>query len=323
MLKVHTESVGSFHLSQRVYWFLPYLCTDLFSILQSNRLHSKFPTWISSLSWALNWEYSENCHLFQFVMLQEQIKLFLTHCTDDDLVKLSKLIEVYTLRSEYLDDVRITMLLLVSKTCSGWNHVSCIVVQWHFLFSEAFGSSTGCHALLSLWYKFYLQTYSTFTGAAAYSQTTVSMPGMKWIVFTVNIIILTSYICWYCTHHHHIIIISTPTPPHALLHFLVIVIICIPVNLLQQYSIMCETTPANLSLQFVEEFLAAYLPCIRQETDIGNIKFVFFRYLNCQVRPDPIVLHTLGISLLEVWPAVSNSIAELQFVKSQSTHRYM
>ena len=47
--------------------------------------------------------------------------------------------------------------------------------------------------------------------------------------------------------------------------------------------------------QFVEEFLAAYMPCIRQETDVNNVRHVFYRYLNCQFKPDPIILHTLGI----------------------------
>ena len=51
--------------------------------------------------------------------------------------------------------------------------------------------------------------------------------------------------------------------------------------------------------QFVEEFLAAYLPCIRQEADVNNLRFIFLRYLNCQFKPDPIILHTLGIAVIE------------------------
>ena len=52
--------------------------------------------------------------------------------------------------------------------------------------------------------------------------------------------------------------------------------------------------------QFVEEFLAAYLPCIRQEANLGNVKHVFFQYLNCQMKPDPVVLHTLGLTAVDI-----------------------
>ena len=51
--------------------------------------------------------------------------------------------------------------------------------------------------------------------------------------------------------------------------------------------------------QFIEEFLAVYLPCIRQEVDTNNLCHVFFKYLNCQLKPDPIILHTLGITVIE------------------------
>ena len=47
--------------------------------------------------------------------------------------------------------------------------------------------------------------------------------------------------------------------------------------------------------QFIQEFLAAYLPSLRQEADLNNLKTVFTRYLNCQLKTDPVVLHTLGI----------------------------
>lgn len=37
--------------------------------------------------------------------LQERVKIFLTHCTDEDIIKLAKLIEVYTMHSGYLEGV--------------------------------------------------------------------------------------------------------------------------------------------------------------------------------------------------------------------------
>ncbi len=40
------------------------------------------------------------------LFLQERVKIFLTHCTDADVIKLSKLIEIYTLHSGYLEGVR-------------------------------------------------------------------------------------------------------------------------------------------------------------------------------------------------------------------------
>jgi len=39
------------------------------------------------------------------VLLQERIKLFLMQCTEDDAAKLSKLIDVYTLNSNYSSGV--------------------------------------------------------------------------------------------------------------------------------------------------------------------------------------------------------------------------
>ena len=51
--------------------------------------------------------------------------------------------------------------------------------------------------------------------------------------------------------------------------------------------------------QFVEEFLAAYLPCLRQEVDPGNICHIFLKYLNCQLKPDAVILNALGINTLD------------------------
>ncbi|XP_064626799.1 uncharacterized protein LOC135487228 isoform X2 [Lineus longissimus] len=54
--------------------------------------------------------------------------------------------------------------------------------------------------------------------------------------------------------------------------------------------------------QFVEEFLTAYLPCLRHEGafDVRHLQILFLRYLNCQLKPDPIIMHTLGIGLSHI-----------------------
>lgn len=49
--------------------------------------------------------------------------------------------------------------------------------------------------------------------------------------------------------------------------------------------------------QFAEDFLAAYLPMLRHDGafDEDHLKTLFLRYLNCDVKPDLVVMRTLGI----------------------------
>ncbi|XP_074641279.1 uncharacterized protein LOC141899026 [Tubulanus polymorphus] len=56
--------------------------------------------------------------------------------------------------------------------------------------------------------------------------------------------------------------------------------------------------------QFVEEFLTAYLPCLRHEGafDVGHLQILFLRYLNCHFKPDPVIMHTLGIGVNHLMP---------------------
>ena len=52
--------------------------------------------------------------------------------------------------------------------------------------------------------------------------------------------------------------------------------------------------------QFIEEFLTAYLSCVRQhETSTSNLQYIFRHYMNSQFRPDTTVLQALGISVIE------------------------
>lgn len=50
--------------------------------------------------------------------------------------------------------------------------------------------------------------------------------------------------------------------------------------------------------QYTEEFLTAYLPCIRQEADIRNLSYVMGRYMHCEIAPSRVLYEKLGIPVV-------------------------
>lgn len=68
----------------------------------------------------------------------------------------------------------------------------------------------------------------------------------------------------------------------------------VPHSLEQRHTRRCQCL-----CQFLEEFLAAYLSWTRRETNPVCLTYVFQKYLNRTIKPEPMLLQTLGITVIE------------------------
>ena len=74
------------------------------------------------------------------------------------------------------------------------------------------------------------------------------------------------------------------------------------INLLYKRLTHCldhrHTKHRQCLCRYVEDFVSAYLTSIRQEADLESLKLTFSRFLNCEFRPEPVVLQNLGINIV-------------------------
>ena len=165
--------------------------------------------------------------LFSF---QERINLFLTHCSDDDVIKLNKVIDIYTLKTKYLNEV---------KRIHGRmeKNLSIVILNPTFFY-----------VIISV-----LLYFSSFQSPLA-----VRLGVMMSAAYGIQLVFKR-----------------------------------IPHTLAQRHH---PTRGRQCLCQFVEEFLSAFLSCIRRETDMSNMSYLLDKYLNIQFKSDKALLQALDIN---------------------------